>query len=212
MHSFDDLPRATRRLLVAKLNLEIVSAHCANILDLAKKRNQSVRDVWRDICRNAGVIHCLMPPQLIESQYAANASVWYGMEVEATASHRSVEQVHPVRALTRVSEQSRTTGQDMPAAATAAPARSASPARARPSRNGLATLAAGLGITFVAGIALYMMAAPSGPATTARPSETIRRIDQAKSDERGRPDPVEVPPPQGTVKRMDAISKSFSKK
>ena len=54
--------------------------------------------------------------------------------------------------------------------------------------------------------------------TTARPAEVFR-VGVAKPDETIRAgaakpslDPVNMPAPQGTVKRMDAISKAFSKK
>jgi hypothetical protein len=41
--------------------------------------------------------------------------------------------------------------------------------------------------------------------SVAKPDSTIRADDAKPS-----PGPVNVPPPQGTIKRMDAISKAFS--
>ena len=216
MIPFDDLPRATRSLLLAKLNLEIVSANCANIFDLARKRNQPLSVIWRDVCRKAGGIHCLMPSGLIESQYAANASVWYGIEAEATPSRGSIEQAHPVAALARVPEQSRTMGADMHAAATAAPAKSASAARVQRAQNWPVALTVGLGVTLVAGIGLYMVVAPSGPANTTRPTEVVR-VDRGKPDQptpgggKQAVDPNNLPAPQGTVRRMNTISE-FSRR
>ena len=84
-------------------------------------------------------------------------------------------------------------------------------------------LAVGLGGILAAGIALFAVVSTmnshgSLQTTTARPAEVVR-FRVAKPDETIRadaakpsPDPVDVPPPQGTVKRMDAISKAFSKK
>ncbi len=74
MVGFDDLPHPARSLLLATLNLEIVSADCANIFDLARKRNQSVSEVWRDICRKYGQSRCLIPPQLLETRYTGSSA------------------------------------------------------------------------------------------------------------------------------------------
>jgi hypothetical protein len=94
-------------------------------------------------------------------------------------------------------------------------------------------LAVGLGGIVVAGIALFTVVSTmnphgSGQTTTARPAEVIRvgaakpdeaiRVGAAKPDQAIRadaatpsPDSFNVPAPQGTIKRMDAISKAFSK-
>jgi hypothetical protein len=72
------------------------------------------------------------------------------------------------------------------------------------------------------GIALFAVVSavspqPSLQTTTVRPTEVIR-IGVARSDETIRagavkpnPDSINVPPPQGTIKRMEGVSKAFSK-
>jgi hypothetical protein len=58
---FDELADNVQRLLYAKLALTMVSENCVNIVDLARKRNQDVDDVWRDVCRTAGQPSCTIP-------------------------------------------------------------------------------------------------------------------------------------------------------
>lgn len=56
---------------------------------------------------------------------------------------------------------------------------------------------------------------PSFAVSTTRPTETIRVAKPpgaAAEDKSGRTAGHEVPPPQGTIRRMDAISSSFSKR
>ena len=95
--------------------------------------------------------------------------------------------------------------------------------RGHRAQNWRVMLAVGLGGIVVAGIALFTVVSTMKPygslqTTTTRPAEVIRvgvakpdetiRADAAKPD----PGPVNVPPPQGTVKRMEGISKAFSKR
>jgi hypothetical protein len=83
-------------------------------------------------------------------------------------------------------------------------------------------LAVGLCGIIVAGVALVAMISTmspreSLPITIVRPAEVIRvggarpdatiRADAVKPS----PNPISVPPPQGTVRRMEGISKAFSK-
>jgi hypothetical protein len=80
----------------------------------------------------------------------------------------------------------------------------------------------GLSGTVVAGTALFALNSTirlqrSGQASIVRPVETIR-VDTAIRDETTRTDtigssyePINVPPPLGTIKRMEGISKAFSK-
>ena len=230
MSTFEDLPQTTRSLLLAKLDLEIVSENCVNIFDLARKRNQLVSDVWRDICRKSDQARCLMPAQLLETPYTARASVgsatttfpefavaapFANAGVAASSAHaRGVDAVAaaaPVSAsLAKV--------EGTNAAATVTRGKTAAPTRrGQHTRNRPVMLAVGVAVLLVTGIGLYLVAMPSGP-TAVRPTETVRRVDHAKSDEQTRGggtqanDPGNVPAPVGTVRRMDTISKSFSKK
>jgi hypothetical protein len=78
-------------------------------------------------------------------------------------------------------------------------------------------LAVGLGVAGILFFAVVSTKNPQKPlqTTTVRPAEVIR---VARPDETPRadavkpsPDPIYVPPPQGTIKRMEGISKAFSK-
>jgi len=83
-------------------------------------------------------------------------------------------------------------------------------------------VATGLGTVLVVGIALgvWYMAAhddqkPSLAISTTRPVETIRFTkpdDTMWKKAKGMPTTHDVPPPQGTLRRMDGISSAFSKK
>jgi hypothetical protein len=218
MMTFDDLPKTTRALLLATLDLEIASAGCANVVDLAQKRKQSVSDVWRDICRKAGQARCLMPPQLLKSEYAAFSPAACSVAAEAAASPRSF-QPHSHTTTTPVSRGSRSESESIRTAATVAPVRSASRAPTARAPNRLVVLAVGLCLLVAMGIGLYIVASPSETTTTAtvRPAETVN-VRHATSHERDlseskqAPGPASVPVSPGTIRRIDAISKSFSKK
>ena len=54
MNVFEDLPGNIQALLRIKLLAELNSEKCENIFALAKKWNEDVERVWRDICRKAG--------------------------------------------------------------------------------------------------------------------------------------------------------------
>jgi hypothetical protein len=66
MIKFDDLPHTNRTLILASLQLEIAEAHCTNILDLARKRNQNVHQIWRDICRKTRQPLCTVPAPVMD--------------------------------------------------------------------------------------------------------------------------------------------------
>jgi hypothetical protein len=65
MVKFEDLPKANQALILATLGLEIATAHCMNIVDLARKRNQTASTIWRDVCKRTGQPHCTMPPRVV---------------------------------------------------------------------------------------------------------------------------------------------------
>lgn len=101
-------------------------------------------------------------------------------------------------------------------------ASSSSAPRDHRARKWRVMLAVSLGGIIVAGIAFFAVVSTMNPQnslqiTTARPTEVIR-VGGARPDETIRagavkpsPDPINVPPPQGTIKRMEGISKAFSK-
>jgi hypothetical protein len=232
MTAFDDLPEAARALLMAKLRLEIVSANCVNIFDLAQKRNQPISELWHDICRRSKQAHCLMPPQAMETRYtkadpsiecAATMSAQLAV-AEPSANTRVAASSSNARGADTVATTARTGVSRMKVPGINGPAkppRAKTPVAGRPNQDahhGAVTLATGVGVLLVMGIGAYMMVTPSGSGAPGRPTETIRRIDHAKSDEQTRAQSkqavgaVNVPPPQGTLRRMDAISKAFSAK
>ena len=53
---------------------------------------------------------------------------------------------------------------------------------------------------------------PSLTVSTTRPTETIRVAKPPATEDKSGRTAQEVPPPQGTIRRMDAISSSFSKR
>jgi hypothetical protein len=227
MVEFDNLPQTSRSLILTKLALEIVSADCRSILELARKRNQTIHEVWHEVCRKAALPLCEMPLHVIASSLHSPAAT----SVESVAAGpKKLEGVNTAAVSLLVKRASSSSS------VAAAPKKSevvntvATPSlvkRAAPSsvprghraQNWPVILAVGVGGIVVAGIALFTVVSTTSPqAITARPTEVVRsgvakpgettRTDAAKPSR----DPVAVPPPQGTVNRMDAISKAFSKK
>src|SRR5262245_20766541 len=71
MIKFDDLPRANRALILARLGLEIAEANCTSISVLAHKRHQTVQKIWDEVCRKVGQPHCAIPaPVLAGDQWS----------------------------------------------------------------------------------------------------------------------------------------------
>ena len=214
MATLEDLPQITRRLLLAKLDLEIVSENCANIYDLARKRNQPVNDIWRDICRNSGQARCPMPAQIgfaatIFPERAAPPA--NGNITPPSAAAREVVAV----AIAAPARTSLTTARSTNAAPTAASPKAAAPARAgQAARRRPVMLAVGLSVLLASGIGLYLVVFASGPTAT-RVTEAVR-VDRAQPDQQtggsAGSQVLDGRAHVGTVRRLDAISKSFSKK
>jgi hypothetical protein len=61
MTVFENLPHPIRTLILGKLTLETMHAGCGDIAELAKRREQTIAVVWRDICRKAGQPVCTVP-------------------------------------------------------------------------------------------------------------------------------------------------------
>ena len=64
MTVFEDLPHPVRTLILGKLALETMHAGCGDIAELAKRREQTIAAVWRDICRKAGQPVCTVPSHI----------------------------------------------------------------------------------------------------------------------------------------------------
>ena len=221
MVEFDNLPQNTRLLILATLELEIASEDCKNIFDLARKRYQTIDQVWRDVCKKTSLPRCTIPPRVTGTDYTAGAAANVSMFGGAPANTKvaSTKVAAPVNA--KVAGPPTMAG---PAHATvaspatiAASATNASPApAARPPQkpNRTVALAVGLAAVLLLGIGLAVFAIPrsaenpyaSMPTTVTRSNETARPGGNKPSV-----DTSAVPVPEGAVRRLDAINKAFSK-
>jgi hypothetical protein len=223
MLDFDQLPPRSRSLILATLALDIASSNCRNIFDLALKTNQSVHEVWRDICRRTAQPRCTLPRCVVESRYTATgispssssaAAADASPAAAAMAASTAPSVASPIASTaTCAAAPSIVQLGDLLAITPAAPLAAAAPraiasrvAAPDPKRNRavmLAGLAAilFLGIAFVVVLATYHEPGRMGGASRTVHSGNARSIAES----------VSVPPPEGTLRRMDAISKSFSK-
>ncbi|MGH6771789.1 MAG: hypothetical protein ACRECO_22540 [Xanthobacteraceae bacterium] len=227
MVEFDHLPPTSRSLILATLALDIVSRNCRSIFDLALRRNQTVKDVWRDICRRTAQPHCTMPRQVLESQYtgtsfppAPAAAATFPAAAPAAASPASTSAAAPARILPE-----HATGPnviqlgDLIAIPSDEPVTTPPPLHGHDVPKWQFMMAAGLAaiVLIAAGVAI-VIATPDPAQTTAARFDGPVLAGGASSDAAARTvgagsgaDAVSVPAPQGTLHRMDAISKAFSK-
>jgi hypothetical protein len=232
MIRFDDLPRTNRTLLLATLELEIAEAKCTNILQLAHKRNLPIQDIWRDICRRTGQPRCTVPSPVMLSreQWLGAATAGHADTTTATPGLDS-----PAPSASSLDSPAPAAANDggvnagtiaVPVAAATHPRTAAMPASGTPrAGNPRALLAAGLAGGLLASLALgaaffVLVASPTvapqaslqTPNAKAgdglRATTTIVR-EQSGESAKPQPDPISVPPPQGTIRRLDGISKSF---
>lgn len=86
------------------------------------------------------------------------------------------------------------------------------------SSRGKVVIASGVAAFLVLGIGVFWMTFSVRPpdtltVSTVRPVETVRYATAAEKDVTSTPTVVpNVPPPQGTIRRMEVISGAFSKK
>jgi hypothetical protein len=223
MIQFEDLPRTNRTLLLATLELEIAEAKCTNILELAHKRNLPIADIWRDICRRTGQPRCTVPAPVMLSR-----EQWLD-----SASPGHPDPATPTPAVAAPTPEAAKDGGAsagaiaVPALPVVKPPRAAAmPASGAPRpRNLRAPLLAGLAAGLVAGLALgaAFFVLLASPHATVAPQASLQvpnarpgaargaTIVRDQSGESAPPafDPNSVPPPQGTIRRLDGISKSF---
>jgi len=216
MTAFDQLPRTTRSLLMATLNLEVVSAGCANIVDLAYRRHQSVNEVWRDVCRKCGQIRCPMPPGILDTQYSAFSNdsemprpVAAAIPVGATIGESAADSQRPRGHAMAHADETDPTPDSKTVPANIRSTRR--PTARRQARKWPVTLIAALSVLVVAGVGFFVVSGMSGQTSATAPQEAVvKRI--AAPRESAPPAEPSVPPPQGTVHRMEEIRKAFSKK
>jgi hypothetical protein len=231
MIQFEDLPRTNRTLLLTTLVLELNEANCTNILQLAHKRNLPVAEIWREICRRTGQPRCTVPAQvtLPREQWPDAASAGHAAPMTAApAAPMTPAPEAPPPAAAQVDGGAN--ADPIAALAPATPAASVKPPRAKAAQarragNPRGALAAGLALGLAAGLALgvtfFVLAA--SPRTGVAPQATLQfpngkpgdarsvTIIRERSAESAPPpfDPSSLPPPQGTMRRLEGISKSF---
>ena len=216
MVEFDQLPQTNRSLILATLALDIATINCRNIFDLALRRKQTVHEVWRDICRRTAQPRCTMPKHLLESRYtsadfyrliATAPAVERAAGATASARSVSIEQFGDLVAVTRAPPAT-------PAPRTAAITRRPSTPQAKvpaPSgSNRRLVMAASGAAALVLGVAIALMGTRT--LQTAPLDGSVRASGGNSQSVASAPALVSVPEPQGTARRMDAISKSFSKR
>lgn len=193
MVEFDSLPQQSRSLILATLGLEIASSNCRSVFELARKRHQSVADVWRDVCRKTGQPVCKMPPGVTSPDaIPGSPAPW----TEASVAPQS----HP---------DANANGMTRGNVSAVIPSHADVAATNQRSLNGRAiALAVGLAAVLIIGIATIVIMPGEKTTTTARPTEAIR----VKSNETARADQPNVPPPQGTTRRLEEINKGFTKR
>jgi len=231
MVEFDNLPQNTRLLILATLELEIASEDCKNIFDLARKRYQTIDQVWRDVCKKTSLPRCTMPPRVTGTDYTAGAAanVFVFGDASANVSMFGGAPANTKVASTKVAAPVNAKVAGPPTMAGPAHATAASPATiaasatnaspapaARPPQkpNRTVALAVGLAAVLLLGIGLAVFAIPrsaenpyaSMPTTVTRSNETVRPGGNKPSV-----DTSAVPVPEGAVRRLDAINKAFSK-
>jgi hypothetical protein len=226
MVEFDQLPQKSRSLILATLALDIASRNCRSIFDLALRRKQTVHDVWRDVCRKTAQPRCTMPRRVLESQY--NGTSFAGLAAAppsvaspiATSVERpaappatapSVMQFGDVIAVTTAAAAPNAAPTATAAPVVMAAVTTAAPGRRAPSRY--AMLAAGLAaaLLLATGLAIAVTTYHSTQPGRFDGVVDIGRANSGVSTTSARADAVSVPAPEGTLRRMDAISKSFSK-
>ena len=218
MVEFDSLPQNSRLLILATLELEIASENCKSIFDLARKRFQTIDQVWRDVCKKTSLPRCTMPPRVMGNDYAggtasnvivygdasANASVFGGAPAQAkaaspmpTAAPAPVANAKPVTPVATVAPT---------AVASAAPA-----GRPAKKQSRAVAIAVGIAAVFLLGIGIAVFAIPRSTQTPY--ASTVTRPNETAKPGGNKPtvDHSAVPMPEGTARRLDAINKSFSK-
>ena len=61
MNRFEELPANVKALLFARLAIELRANRCANLYELAKRKNTEMISVWRDVCRLSKQPVCTIP-------------------------------------------------------------------------------------------------------------------------------------------------------
>ena len=213
MIKFDHLPPTNRALILATLDLEIAEAHCKNIFVLAHKRHQSIHKLWHDVCRKTGQPDCEIPAPLIAPDQGSES---------ATAAHLdSTTASPPLEASTA-----------LPAATSSLKGGNVNAGSGHRAQNLGVPLVAGALALLALGVGLLVLVASPNSAVAPQASsqmsnakrgdvvrdnsgaskgQTDRTAGRTPPPDKPEFDPDSLPPPQGTIRRMEAISKAFQK-
>jgi hypothetical protein len=219
MIDFDDLPEANRTLILATLQKEILSANCANIFDLARKNNQDIATLWRDICRRADQPNCTVSRSITSAPRGASKSAAPAIVPIAGSIRSATPQsgaAVAAQSATKAGVQTKAAGVAATMAPKRAPHTQSTGSHQTKTRQmtlvaaGVAILALGLGVLMmVAG----QSTAPSASSQSAKLDgnvPAVKIIRRGSDGNSAKPDAQPLPPPpQGTIHRLDAISKAF---
>jgi len=206
MIQFDRLPRTSRTLLLATLELEMAQAKCTNILDLAHKRHLSIDEIWRGVCRKTAQPRCTVPAPVMVSrdQWLASMSAGHPDALQDANAQAAGHAVPFAPA-----KQSRTLH--------------VSSSRARRARRLRVPLVAGLAAILALAVGVFALIAshdstlaPQASVQTpnARPIELVHGAtiirEQRSESVKQESDPGSAQSPD-TLRRLGTISKAFSK-
>jgi hypothetical protein len=201
MVEFDSLPQTSRSLMLATLALELASADCRNVFELARKRHQSVADVWRDVCRKTGQPRCTIPQGVTRPD-----SIATGFPPEPADAPSA-----PAASASLATVSAAKSAPAQPSASSTTKGTTVTTTAQRSVSSRTIAVAVGLCAVCVIGIGLFvaMPRATDHTASAARPTEAVR----IKANEPARADQqTVVAPPQGTTRRMEEINKAFTKR
>ncbi len=214
MIRFDDLPRTNRALLLARLDMEIAEANCMNIFGLARKRQQTIDETWREICRKAGQPRCAIPAALVAPRDQWSESV-AAAHSDSTTAPPPIESSTATPTATSSPEDADVNAGSGHRALNLRVPLVAGAVAVLALGGGLVVLVASLNSTVAPQISLQIPNASPGNIIRDGSSTSNGQTDRTagRTPPGGKPefDPNSIPPPTGTIRRLEAISKSFKK-
>jgi hypothetical protein len=207
MHEFDQLAPNARSLLFATLAMEMAEENCVDIRHLAAKRKQTIDEAWRDVCKRAEQPHCKVPDVI--SNISHPGRMPSGPSGAFANPARNTRTAEPVT--NEIVPKARKPGAAVARGSAAADLPKGPRAATHHKRQSTA-LVVGLGALVVV-VAIGGAMVLFSSSNSMRPAEMTRVGPAPRSAvyPEGSTASVNVPAPQGTVRRMDAIKKAFDK-